>query len=1081
MKTTSSVKHRDRDQLFLFFLHNFFISLGTIFVYVSANVILLENHPEYSLPIAYVLSTLAMMGVGKIYEYYEHHFLLKKLSGRVLVAVLLLVVLLIGVLGVSHLAQATGASIAVAVGIMVGYRVIYLLTNLEFWGVSALVFDVRQSKRVFSIIGSGDVPAKAVGAILTVLIHSEAALLLLLVMALGAFLLALYIQQRTFRRADVPNHHHGRIRTRSDAQSRVVERLFGGNPLVFQMCLGLVAVAAAGTWIEYNFFVNVKYKFHAQHDVITFIGYLLAITYSVSTLVKLALSGKVVERFGLRNTLLLLPVGTLLISLLLVVLSAVSSDEASLLLYFSAAYLCFEVLRRTVFDPVFLVMFQPLSTQLRLKGHTLAKGFYEPLGMGIAGLLLLLAYYVHSSENALVFGLTALFSLLGYLFLHKAYRQYLLELKNALSKRFLRGGELALEGDALGILIHNLRSEKAEEVLSALDWLERNHPAPIAEQVPQLLIHASGKVRLRALEVIQAAALPYEPPTLYYLATHETDPATRQLAAQLICRSNQTTPDLILELLHSENLSTLEGALVGCLQTNKVPTLVEEKLQRLCQSVRAEEQLVALTIIETVGLRAEQAFVKASLASTDPRVKARAIEAAGALGTPELQGELIRLLAHRSWDKKVLASLIRLGDQGLSLLLEATDQPPGRSGVPAGLSKVIFFCERFPSEKSRKVLTDLAQRPDLALRQAALKVLAEHGEPPESTSTLFEILIREELTHAHQLLHSYDLGADEPEGWDDQIDYELRQATTRLFYLLMLQYDQETVRDARRGTEHASRERRANALEILDNIIPRPIYRCFHALLDDSPLARKSTLFRAYLGESLPVLPVVPYVIERGDAYFGAWTLALALRQWQPTEADMPLVQRYLAHPRPLFREALATALADHAAFKYLVQESIPQTATTMHSTSYPDSVSEMERVLVLKNTRLFETTPENVLTAIAPIMKEVPGREGELLVKKGDIGTFMYIIYAGEVGIYDGTKELARFTKGDIFGELALLDAEPRSASAVAETDVLLFRIDQDDFYDLMEERSEVLRNVLHILCQRIRLQNTKLSGAVG
>jgi len=70
----------------------------------------------------------------------------------------------------------------------------------------------------------------------------------------------------------------------------------------------------------------------------------------------------------------------------------------------------------------------------------------------------------------------------------------------------------------------------------------------------------------------------------------------------------------------------------------------------------------------------------------------------------------------------------------------------------------------------------------------------------------------------------------------------------------------------------------------------------------------------------------------------------------------------------------------------------------------------------------------------------------------------------------------LACFGRGDVFGELALLDTEPRSAGVVALSDVQLFRIDQGDFYDLMDERGEVLRNIIKILCQRIRTQNTKL-----
>lgn len=288
-------RNREQSQLILFFLHNFFISIGTVLVYVSANIILLENHPEFSLPIAYVVSTLAMMVVGKIYEYYEHHYLLQTLSMRVLLSVLVMSMLMGLIVYVSH-------SIFTAIVIMVGFRIIYLLVNLEFWGVSAVVFDVRQSKRIFSVIGSGDVPAKAIGAILTVLIHSTSVLSILIAVAFVTFLLAFFTQKRTFQLTEVPQSQPERKIRKSDA--KYIQQLFGGNRLIFEMCIGLVAVALSATWIEYNFFVNVKYKFHNQHDVIAFVGYTLAITYSISTIVKLLISSKVIERFGLRNALL---------------------------------------------------------------------------------------------------------------------------------------------------------------------------------------------------------------------------------------------------------------------------------------------------------------------------------------------------------------------------------------------------------------------------------------------------------------------------------------------------------------------------------------------------------------------------------------------------------------------------------------------------------------------------------------------------------------------------------------------------------------------------------------------------------
>jgi CRP-like cAMP-binding protein len=130
-------------------------------------------------------------------------------------------------------------------------------------------------------------------------------------------------------------------------------------------------------------------------------------------------------------------------------------------------------------------------------------------------------------------------------------------------------------------------------------------------------------------------------------------------------------------------------------------------------------------------------------------------------------------------------------------------------------------------------------------------------------------------------------------------------------------------------------------------------------------------------------------------------------------------------------------------------------------------------RVGLLRHTALFAQTPENVLSSIVPIMQEVSFPAGHQIFAKGDLGASLYIVHEGEVGIFNGPQLLTTFRAGDFFGELALLDAEPRSATAVSQSAVRAFRLDQDDFYDVMEERGEVLRNILRVLCQRLRRQN--------
>ena len=76
------------------------------------------------------------------------------------------------------------------------------------------------------------------------------------------------------------------------------------------------------------------------------------------------------------------------------------------------------------------------------------------------------------------------------------------------------------------------------------------------------------------------------------------------------------------------------------------------------------------------------------------------------------------------------------------------------------------------------------------------------------------------------------------------------------------------------------------------------------------------------------------------------------------------------------------------------------------------------------------------------------------------------------------GETEFVVLKNRDFFGELALLDPEPRSASATAKTDTLLLRVDQEPFFELMSERSEVGLGILKTLCQRLRNQNKTITN---
>jgi CRP-like cAMP-binding protein len=90
-----------------------------------------------------------------------------------------------------------------------------------------------------------------------------------------------------------------------------------------------------------------------------------------------------------------------------------------------------------------------------------------------------------------------------------------------------------------------------------------------------------------------------------------------------------------------------------------------------------------------------------------------------------------------------------------------------------------------------------------------------------------------------------------------------------------------------------------------------------------------------------------------------------------------------------------------------------------------------------------------------------------------------MFVIYSGSVKVHDGDLTFAMLKSRDFFGELSLLDTEPRSASVTALENSLLLRIDQQAFYEIMSDRSEVIREIMKILCRRFSFAVVRAAGA--
>ncbi|MGH9029666.1 MAG: cyclic nucleotide-binding domain-containing protein [Acidimicrobiales bacterium] len=118
----------------------------------------------------------------------------------------------------------------------------------------------------------------------------------------------------------------------------------------------------------------------------------------------------------------------------------------------------------------------------------------------------------------------------------------------------------------------------------------------------------------------------------------------------------------------------------------------------------------------------------------------------------------------------------------------------------------------------------------------------------------------------------------------------------------------------------------------------------------------------------------------------------------------------------------------------------------------------------------LFSACSASQLRAIRRAIEEVDAREGGVLVEEGTIGREFFFIVDGTATVRRNGRKIATLGPGNYFGELALLDRKPRSATIVAETDMKLLVLEQRSFNGLIDAIPAIAHKLLVAMSQRLR-----------
>ncbi|MBK7078988.1 MAG: cyclic nucleotide-binding domain-containing protein [Myxococcales bacterium] len=892
---------------------------------------------------------------------------------------------------------------------------------VQGWGLITEALDVRSARRLLPLIGAGAGLAWVLGGLGTSVLAAAIGTPGLLVVA-TAFLAAAGGVLAAIGRRDLARHTAappvggGPLARIADGARFVV-----GEPLLRLLAAISVLDLLIEQLVDFQLFAIAQERFARPQEIAGFMGQIYALTGVVTVVAPLVITGRLLARFGSTRCLFAAPAWALAMSA--VVLSAPALTPIVALAAGD------RMLKQALSAPGRAQMQAPLPAWRRAQAGALIRGVLAPLAYvgGAAALKLVPAGSLRPTAiavMALSIGVVAVI-----VALRPAYRQ---ALRKSLDRRQLEldGDAPALDAEQVAALAAQVAGDEAQAGF-AVTLLASAPPALARPALRAACQHPSRRVRAAAVEALAGLRGAGD--------------------ADLIARTLDGAGDDDLERACLRALASLEhdGAVRDVVRRYhdddhpRVRALARASLARAEAAGLGSLQWAtgsAAQVLTTGGVPRASRVGRFLELLDDPRPEVRA---AAAWATGEVRtGEVV-----------IYGALQHLLDDPVPAVRHEALRAAGRLGLPPYLPRIV---QALADPADRGVAIEACAgfhdqlAPTLARQVTAASVVAVtglaaalgRGHGPRGDAVLDRLLdhphpavryraavalatrhhgavsverlaalLAPEVARASQL-RALIAALDRP-FLRGELAARLRQCEKRGLAVLALAADPALCRLAEGRLREADPRTRAQAIELIETAAPRALAAPAVALLEATAPA--------------PAEPLAALL-----ALDDAW-----LRQ--AAALELPATR------------ALPTWLEDEAMLPLV------------------------EIVNLLRAVPLFGELSAEDLLQIARSVSHRPLPAGGVLFRKGEPGDAMYVVARGRVRVADGDRELALLGRGELIGELALLDGEARSADATAVDDSAMLGLAAADVDELLDRRPEIGREVIRVLVRRLRAANLR------
>jgi len=730
-----------------------------------------------------------------------------------------------------------------------------IVSIIAYWGLAGRLFSMRQGKRLFGLVYAGQLFAvillsSATGAVLDLLGNINYFLIvssLSIILGLSLLIAILWKYRRLMR-------EEKELRRSSAEEAGKLTVLFK-NRYVTIMAVFIVLSMISAFFIYFSFLSVTRIKYPDPVELAAFLGAFIAFANIFSFLVRTFVYNKIIENYGLKVTLMLVPVLLGIFTVLAVIVGTffgTSPENESFIFFFiliALSRLMYLTLRESVQLQTFEVMYQSLNKSIRFLVQAAIDGMVNEFAAIFSGLLLVglsfLSGFGIIHYSYLLFAFIVVWSFIA----ARLYREYHSSLERSLAET--KNSQFESNDNTSTYIQQLMFSPVAEDQIKALSLAKIVSADKLYQNVSGLLYSPFAPVRSLCLDSVSSDIMLTLRDELKVLEASEPD----QILKGKIGRTRK--------VLDGYNDTVVKGRTVNDLQ----------------RSVQPSDRMAALVIAEQVNNSTTDKSISILLRDMVPTVRRSAIEVAGRLQKDEFLHTLVDNLLVPQYADYAADAIFNYSDSAVHLL----EQTFNKSGADTeSRMHIIAILSKIGTEHAARYIAEkltYPQRQIVLSAVSALKIL--DFTPSDTQSSILHGILHESIGVAAWNISVCNIAAelDLPEYLHKALVQEVLTSQKMVFDGLAALYDARSVSYVQENVESGHTEKINYALELLDLFVAEDFKKPLFALFDDYSFAEKSGYLADYY--PLPVfdrLGLLDALITRDATMLSRWTALCAMR-----------------------------------------------------------------------------------------------------------------------------------------------------------------------------------------------------------